>query len=265
MFYQRPHIAPWHWLLPVVMLALTTPVWMGWWEPALFRGLNQHLRWGPDAIWAALALLGTGWGVMGASAWLMVRLPRAVLAWLCAAPIAGVLTRVGKSFFYSPRPLELLGTEGIRVVGEPLFVAAMPSGHTMTAFAAAAAVYFSMAPRARAWHVWLFALAALVGLSRIAVGAHWPADVVVGAAAGVFSGLAGAWIAQRLPESWVQASSWLMRGVALFGLYCVYVLWTDEMGFAINMPLQWSLGAFLLICLLRFLKQSLQGKHHGFD
>lgn len=265
MFFRAPTIRTWHWGIPLLMLLVSAPIWWGAWEPALFRALNQFFRSGSDHFWATLALLGTGWGLFGATAWCLRRSPRIVLAWLCAAPVAGVLTRVGKSFFFSPRPLELLGSEGIRVVGEPLFVAAMPSGHTMTAFAGAAAVYFSMAERGRRRHLWLFVLAAMVGVSRIAVGAHWPADVVVGASAGVFSGLVGAWVAQRLPAHWVRSSSWLMRAVAVFGLYCVYVLWTDEMGFAINMPLQWALGAWMLMCLLHFLVTSFKGSRHGFD
>jgi hypothetical protein len=89
--------------------------------------------------------------------------------------------------------------------------------------------------------------------------------VVVGASAGVLSGLVGAWLAQRLPGHWLRPSSWLMRAVAAFGLYCVYVLWTDEMGFAINMPLQWALGAWLLFGLCRFFVTSFKGSRHGFD
>ena len=49
-----------------------------------------------------------------------------------------------------------------------------------------------------------------------------------------------------------------MRGVALFGVYCLYVLLSDEMGFAINMPYQYALGAFLAACLLVFARRSLR-------
>lgn len=264
MFYNRPGICAWHWGVPFLMLLVTAPVWWGIWEPGLFYALNRAFGVVSDEAWAALALLGTGWGLFALTAGALSRHPRLVLAWLCAAPVAGVLTRVGKSWANNPRPLEALGTEGIRVVGEPLFIAAMPSGHTMTAFAGAAAVYFSLSARGRTQHLWLFVLAALAGCSRIAVGAHWPADVVVGASAGVFSGLTGAWLAQRLPQHWLLPSSWLMRSVAVFGLYCLKVLWTDPMGFDINRPLQWALGAWLLMCLLGFAVTSFKGDKRDF-
>jgi hypothetical protein len=53
-----------------------------------------------------------------------------------------------------------------------------------------------------------------------------------------------------------------MRGVALFGGYCLYVLWTDKMGFAINLPYQYALGAFLAACLLLFVRHSVQPRRH---
>lgn len=58
--------------------------------------------------------------------------------------------------------------------------ASFPSGHTTSVFAAAVALSFIF-PGARV--VW-FALACAIGASRIVVGAHYPSDVVGGAALG---------------------------------------------------------------------------------
>jgi len=55
-----------------------------------------------------------------------------------------------------------------------------PSGHAMTAFAGAT-MLASFVPRYR---VQLLALAALIALSRLYNGVHYPTDVVAGAAAG---------------------------------------------------------------------------------
>ena len=49
------------------------------------------------------------------------------------------------------------------------------------------------------WAAPIIALAALVGLSRLAVGAHWPVDVLAGAAIGWCVGLTGVLAARRWP------------------------------------------------------------------
>lgn len=257
-----PRISPKHWLVPPLVVLLTAPFWLGQNEPTMFYFFNRQLAALPDLVWSLLSLFGTGWAIFAATAWALLRAPRIVLAWLCAAPLAGVLTRAGKSWAATARPLEVLDPQTVHVIGEPLFIAAMPSGHTLTAFAGAAAIYFALDPVRRWRHLWLFVMALGVGLSRMAVGAHWPADVSVGAAMGLLSGLTGAWLATRIPAQQLRPQSWLMRSVALLGVYCLYVLWTDEMGFAINMPFQYALGAFLAVCLALFTARTLPRTSH---
>jgi len=259
-FSTAPRISPWHWAVPLLVAVVTAPLWLGLYEPTVFYFLNRQFAALPDIVWSLLSLFGTGWAVYAATAPALWRAPRIILAWLCAAPLAGALTRVGKMMADNPRPLEVLGPQGINVIGEPLYIAAMPSGHSMTAFAAASAIYFSLAPQGRRRLLWLFVLAFFVACSRVAVGAHWPADAAMGAVAGLFSGLTGAWLAARIPERQLRPQSWLMRGVALFGGYCLYVLLTDKMGFAINLPYQYVRGAFLAVCLALFARRSLQAR-----
>jgi membrane-associated phospholipid phosphatase len=69
-----------------------------------------------------------------------------------------------------------------------------PSGHTVSAFAAAAAVTSEvsrMAPGRARWAVGsvLFSGATLVGASRMYNNQHWASDVIVGAGIGTFAGL----------------------------------------------------------------------------
>jgi undecaprenyl-diphosphatase len=68
-----------------------------------------------------------------------------------------------------------------------------PSGHAATAFAAAT-VLSSLVPRAA---VTFFVLAAAIGYSRLYIGAHWPLDVLGGAAIGVATALLLLAVARR--------------------------------------------------------------------
>ena len=87
------------------------------------------------------------------------------------------------------RPSDFQLAEGFRTKSRQSF----PSGHTTTAFAAAAAVTSEVDrlwPR-YTWYVGpaLYAGAALVGVSRMYHNRHWASDVALGAGIGTFSGL----------------------------------------------------------------------------
>jgi undecaprenyl-diphosphatase len=69
----------------------------------------------------------------------------------------------------------------------------MPSGHAMNAFAGAVLLAAAV-PRAR-WP--LLVLAALIALSRVYLGVHFPSDVIAGALLGSAIGAAAAWLLAR--------------------------------------------------------------------
>ena len=69
-----------------------------------------------------------------------------------------------------------------------------PSDHAAGSFALA---WGMMA--AGAAYGWLLLLAALIALARVAVGVHWPTDVIVGGAVGIGS----AWAVRTYAASWL--------------------------------------------------------------
>ncbi len=64
-------------------------------------------------------------------------------------------------------------------------IKSFPSDHTLLSFAVAMAVW----QYDRKWGSIFFVLAALVGLSRVAAGVHYPFDIVAGAVIGVVASL----------------------------------------------------------------------------
>lgn len=253
-------VARWVWGLPLLIAALTTPMWMHWCEPAMFLTINQWSLPVPAPVWTGLSILGNGWGVLAVTAPLLVLAPRYQWAWLCAAPFAVLFARSGKFFIESPRPAAVVDNSQMRVVGELLHNVSMPSGHTLTAFAVAAGIYFAIPLVHRRRHMWLWVLAAGTGLSRIAVGAHWPGDVAVGAALGVLAGLLGHQLWLRISERHCAPQSWGLRVVACLVGLAVYHLLAEELDFAENQPVQYVLAAVAILSLLAFIWQNFQAK-----
>lgn len=78
-----------------------------------------------------------------------------------------------------PRPLAALGEKAVNVLGEAEWHGSLPSGHAAFAVLLAASLMPGL-PAGGRWALLIFAL--LVCISRLVVGAHFPADVAAGAA-----------------------------------------------------------------------------------
>jgi len=82
-------------------------------------------------------------------------------------------------------PLFDIGGGALRVLGPSLSKHSFPSGHAVTAFAAATSLFYIY----RRWAVPLFLAASAVALSRICVGVHFPLDIAAGAVLGVLTAM----------------------------------------------------------------------------
>lgn len=239
-------------LRPLALLGVCAPLWLHWGEPGLFLAINQACMVLPAPVWTGLSLLGNAWGVLAVTSPLLLLAPRLQWAWLCAVPFGVLFARLGKGLLDSVRPAAVVDNQLFRIVGEKLELASMPSGHTLTAFAVASSLYFALDAPRRHRFVWLWLLAAAAGLSRIAVGAHWPGDVAVGACLGVIAGLLGHVLWRRLGAAYWNPQGWRLRLLALLLAATVYTLLDAPLDFDENLLLQRFLAALVSVVLLVF-------------
>lgn len=250
-------IPGWAWLLSLVPLA----VWVAFntqvHDPELFYSINRFAQQWPDGAWAFFVYLGNGWGVFSLTIPLLLFAPRMLTACIIGGALAGLVSRFFKLWLAVPRPAAVLDNGTFHILGEAIHHHALPSGHTLTVFAVATGIYFSLPPHQRLAGLWLWAVALLGGVGRIAVGAHWPADVLAGASLGILGGLVGIVISSRLPTSWFSLYSWWLRFVAVAGgSVALYILLTQQLDLDLNRPLQ-TLGIIVVIATaLHFLQKS---------
>lgn len=180
--------------------SLAAAVWASGVNGALFRTLNAAAAGLPAALWAMLSVCGTVLGAIALLAPSLKTRPRWLASAFLAAPLALLFSEGSKRYFDVLRPAGVLAADSFNLIGHKLYVHAFPSGHATTVFVVAAVLVLAWPRPERRLRVGLLALglAALLAFSRIAVGAHWPLDVLTGAAGGWLCGAAGVWLSARL-------------------------------------------------------------------
>jgi membrane-associated phospholipid phosphatase len=174
---------------------------------------------------------------------------------------AGIFSHVAKAIFDTSRPAGVLDHNLFHIIEQPLTHSAMPSGHTMTAFSIATAIYFSIHPLKRGPWSFVFFIAMATGLSRIAVGAHWPEDVLVGSSLGMISGIIGAILGNKIPERFFEISAWPAKIVFVSSFICFYLLITSTIDFAINYNTQIILAILIALTWIKIFPKTFLNKH----
>lgn len=234
---------PWMlWLHRHLLPAFTT----GFAPPSALTGLHAD-AWSVAAVaWSCLTVLGLGLSACLLLLSASVARPQRLAAFVFCLLIAGSVTHLFKRALDAPRPAVVIDSASLQVIGMPLHYHSMPSGHSTTAFAWAALMIFlpRRAALPPAGTVAVLAAAAAVGLSRIAVGAHWPADVLAGASLGWTAALLSIWLARRSGLVSACASVWGWRAMTLVRVAGGLVLCLMDTGYPLGLPVQWGLGLY---------------------
>lgn len=210
----------------------------------------------PDRFWEWMTVLGDARLAMALALFFSLRHPRLFWALILAALIATALTHGLKPWVAAWRPAGVLPADSFHLIGPALRKGSFPSGHSVTV-AVLTGVWVCQV-KGSAARLPLLMLAMLVGMSRVAVGAHWPLDVVAGLGAG--------WLAAWIGLAWSRRWAWLaaqlplhLAGVALTAGAALLLLGSDggyrgarELQICLGLAaLTWGLGQYLFLPLIR--------------
>lgn len=116
---------------------------------------------------------------------------------LITASLLSLIASSGlKNLFNIPRPAAALDNQSFIIIGQKLpGYSSLPSGHSITIFTTLTVLLFAFIPQKqpnRLGWILIFLISGLtLAFSRVAVGAHYPLDVVVGSTVGFLSGITG--------------------------------------------------------------------------
>lgn len=143
--------------------------------------IMYKITWIGEGVLSAVVLLSL-LGMSSLRNWWYVS-----LALVCNIIPSLVITQLLKNAVDAPRPLNLFkGTTWVHheAIWPLLLEHSFPSGHTCAAFSLFALLAMLLKKKYQAWGIVFFALALLVGYSRMYVAAHFFLDVYVGSIIG---------------------------------------------------------------------------------
>jgi membrane-associated phospholipid phosphatase len=197
-----------------------------------FMPLNTAAAMLPSTLWQALTMLGDERVAFALSLFFARRHPRVFWTLVCSALVAILYSRGLKPLVDAARPPAVLPAGSFMLIGPGHRGEGFPSGHSVTA-----GVFFGVLiayARRLPWRLVFLFIAVLAGLSRIAVGVHWPVDVAFGLGGGFLAAWVGVRIASRMPWGVYDGSVHLAL-VTLAAIVTVG-LWVDHAGYVATAP-----------------------------
>lgn len=144
-----------------------------------------------------------------------------------------ITSAVLKLIFAVPRPAAMINMETFTIMGRPnILHTSLPSGHAMTAFMVISILLYAFMPKKMSsriiWTTLLITIGLIIGFSRVAVGAHYPLDVVVGCILGYIMAILGIKITTKL--NWL---NWLKKRKFYPIIMLIFSIW----GYLISLKL----------------------------
>jgi len=167
----------------VILMALLLIIQFMDLNQSLFIKLNHAAQFIPIIWWGYITNLGDGMIAGCILAVVFRRDPRIALIGIMAVLASGIIVQILKSYFSIPRPAGILNLDEFYLFGDILKFRGFPSGHSSTAFALLGTFFYTQDHNRKKWIY--FSAALLIAFSRVAIGIHWPADIIAGAMIGM--------------------------------------------------------------------------------
>ena len=213
--------APWLWVPPAIFTCLTLTIFLFRNNTEWFLYVNAMTSHIPHTFWTHITNLGDTLLVSLILFPFIRKRPDIFWALVFAGLYAILINRGLKVLTDIDRPPAVLSHDIFTIIGPAYRSQSFPSGHTVTVTTIGTLFLYGVD---RQWIKWVsFICILVVGLSRIALGVHWPLDVSAGFVFGWIGSMCGLCTAAFLKLSSTNFTKHLWAGIfmmgGLFGLF----------------------------------------------
>lgn len=230
------------WLSIIILLAGTLIAHLSGGYQGGFIQANQAATLFPGWFWTAWTQLGNERFLLVLLLLVSRRYPEIIWVVILSAVVGVAYSRGLKHLVDAVRPPGAIPNDLFEIIGPPYHHHSFPSGHSTSIFLVAGV----LSAFTRDWktRILIFIVASVSGFSRVAVGVHWPQDVVAGAFGGLLSASIGLVLAKKIPSG---LGVKVHLGFLIVALACLLSLFLDDDGYPSSVWLIWPVAGVILI------------------
>jgi membrane-associated phospholipid phosphatase len=216
----------WLWSWIALCLAVIAVIQIFGINRSLFLAFNQSMYFLGEKFWALTTFFSDGLFSFVILIPFIRRKPQLIWSVLIAALLFTIFGQGLKHLLQVPRPPQILEEGSFHLIGPDWGHNSFPSGHAAMVFQLAGVWAFTT-PR-RWLRIALIAAALFIASARIAVGVHWPQDILAGAAFGWLTVWLGLKLARKSRWGWGRTGRIVLGALLL--ICCVAMFASDYTG-----------------------------------